>query len=324
VPTGLVNSIWGWGTTFVDLDNDADLDHAAVCDSINHVASLDVNSVRLNPCPALLAGGVHVAWADVSTLLPDFSKVLVSTTNAARGRAAGDLDADGDIDLVVTNTVGRAGIFENTLASPNARLELDLVNAGGSLDDTGARVYLRRGKRTQPQEVFAGSSFPSQESSRLRFGLGPLLPYDLVRGTASAVAAAGIVAGPATPGAGSSPSQSPAWAQPTWLFVRWPDGASQVVKSPRRNTIHTIVRSGIDDTGDLDGDGHLTSTDLALLVLAAQDLALSEATYPNRPGSITGDVNDDGVIDSDDLAAWSLLPPHWPACLTTIAVRNAG
>jgi hypothetical protein len=95
-----------------------------------------------------------------------------------------------------------------------------------------------------------------------------------------------------------------------WAVVRWADGACQVIPPLARNALHVIARSAVDDTGDLDADGHLTAADQAMLVLAAQDIDVFETTYPASPGRITGDVDDDGVVDGDDLLAWSLLPPH--------------
>ncbi len=312
--SGLHNSTWGWGTAFFDVDNDGDLDHASVSDSIDHLTDEDANVVQLNLQPQKLPDRLNPAWADVSDLVPDFSKLRVESGDAGRGLAAGDLDLDGDLDLVVTRTAGRAGVYRNTLVSTNDWLQVDLVESGGSLDVTGARVYLRHGGTTQLREVFTGSSFLCQEPSRLHFGLGPPVPRDIVGastgGPGGATTGVGASSGPATPAGGGFPSKPIGGQDPYWLVVRWPDGAAQILRSPQRNMLHVIARSTVDDTGDLNGDGQLTAQDQAMLLLATQDLALFEATYPKSPGRITGDVDDDGVVDADDLAAWSLLPPH--------------
>jgi hypothetical protein len=312
--TGLDASNWGWGTVFLDLDNDGDLDHVSACDTAGNITAPDVNAVQLNRHPLQEADGVNLAWDDVSTLLPEFTKVLDPTSNSSRSLSTGDFDGDGDLDLVVTRVVGKASVFQNTLVAPHAWLQVDLVEAGGSLDTTGARAYLRHGGLTRMRQVQTGSSFLAQEPPRLHFGLGPPLPFDLAdpagggpSGFGAVVAAKPGAVGPAT---GSRQPGSAASQDPLWLVVRWADGACQIVANPARNTILVIQRSSVDDIGDLDADGQLTAADQALLLLATQDLALFEATYPKSPGRITGDVNDDGVVNGDDLLAWSLLPPH--------------
>ncbi len=312
--TGLNASNWGWGTVFPDLDNDGDLDHVSACDTAGNVSAPDVNAVQLNRHPLLEADGVNIAWDDVSALLPEFTKILDPTSNSSRSLSTGDLDGDGDLDLVVTRVVGKASVFQNTLVAPHAWLQVDLVEAGGSLDTTGARAYLRHGGLTRMRQIQTGSSFLAQEPPRLHFGLGLPLPFDLAdpagggpSGFGAAVAAKPGTAGPAT---GSRQPGSAASQGPLWLVVRWGDGACQIVANPPRNTFQVIQRSSVDDTGDLDADGQLTAADQALLLLATQDLELFEATYPKSPGRITGDVNDDGVVNGDDLLAWNLLPPH--------------
>ncbi len=312
--TGLDASNWGWGTSFPDLDNDGDLDHVSVCDTVTPVNAPDNHAVQLNLHPLLGADGVNLAWDDVSALLPEFTTAFDPTVNSGRALSPGDLDGDGDLDLVLTRTVGKAGVFENTLVAPHAWLQVDLVEAGGSLETTGARAYLRHGGLTRLRQVQTGSSFLAQEPPRLHFGLGPPLPFDLVgpagggpSGFGTAVAAKPGAAGPAS---GSRKPGSAASQNPLWLVVRWADGACQIVANPPRNTLQVIQRSSVDDTGDLDADGHLSATDQALLALAVQDLPQFEATYPRSPARITGDIDDDGFVDADDLAAWPLLPTH--------------
>jgi len=314
---GLHNTQWGWGTAFLDLDNDADLDHASACGQ-GHGITDTFNLVHLNLFPAMLPGGEDVQWADVTNLLTDFSKSDSPPGDAGHALAVADYDNDGDLDLALgRNETKFSGVYKNTLVSNNGWLEVDLVNSGGSLDTTGSRVYLKNGSLTQLRGVFTGGSTHAQHSLRVHFGLGPPLPSGgpviggapaSATGTAASSGAAGAVGG--TSGGSGPRLKTYPHPGPSWLVVRWPDGAAQIVLAPQRNAINTVVRSAVDDTGDLDADGHLTASDQALLLLAVQDPASFALAYPSSPGLIVGDVNDDGVLDADDITAWPLLPPH--------------
>ncbi len=315
--TGLNTSTFGWGTIFADLDNDGDLDHANVT-GFEHDTGLQYsNLVHLNLYPETFGEARYVAWADVSAQVPDFSKLQTTFGDSARGLISLDYDLDGDLDVVVTRNHSKAGVFKNTLSSPDRWLQVDVVNSGGSLDITGTRVYLRHHRETLLREVFTGSSYLCQEPSRLHFGLGQPTYEDVVSTTGTTTSTVSGSSASSLLGQASTQTLGPPAVgglkgaiRPTWLVVRWRDGACQIVMDPGQNALLTIVRSGVDDTGDINADGHLTSEDEALLLLAIEDLSAFEAAYPASPGCIVGDVNDDGVVDSDDLVAWAALPPH--------------
>ncbi|MHC5210319.1 MAG: CRTAC1 family protein [Planctomycetota bacterium] len=314
VASGLHDCVFGWGTVFADLDNDGDEDHAAVTGFEHDVTLAYINPVHINLAPQLLAGGEGVAWADATDLLSEFSKAGTEDGDSARGLAALDYDNDGDVDLVMTRNHSKTGLFKNTLASDHHWLEVDLVNTNGSLDTTGSRVYVNQGGRTQLRELFTGSSFLSQQSPRLHFGLGPFEWKGTERAKSASTGTTGT--GPGGPlggatGAGSGGTPSVAGEPgPRWLVVQWPDGAYQILLQPQRDTIHTVVRSAVNDAGDMNADGHLTAVDQTMLLLATQDPVAFAAAYPFSPGLVVGDIDGNGVLDNDDYTAWSSLPPH--------------
>ncbi len=90
---------------------------------------------------------------------------------ASRSSAAGDLDGDGDADLVVTSMGGPVVLLDNQAAGSS--LVLALSQDGPNPDAIGARVVLRTGDdRPQVRWILAGSSYQASEDPRALFGLG--------------------------------------------------------------------------------------------------------------------------------------------------------
>lgn len=158
----------GWGTAFVDFDNDGRLDvlivNGHVYPQMELVKSESVIGFRQ---PILvhrgLAGG---KFDDVSKSsgvrdLPVFS---------GRGAAFADLDNDGLVDVVITNLGDRPTVLMNRTANSNSRLAVRLTESGGNRDAIGARATLKTDKRSMIREVQAGSSYLSQNDLRLHFG----------------------------------------------------------------------------------------------------------------------------------------------------------
>jgi hypothetical protein len=96
-------------------------------------------------------------------------------TGASRGLATGDLDGDGDLDLVITNVGDEVEVYENLLEGAGAWTRVDLRASVGNRFGVGARIELEAGGRRQIREVTAGSSYMSQSALTAHFGLGAAL-----------------------------------------------------------------------------------------------------------------------------------------------------
>lgn len=154
-----VSSIFGWGVSWLDADNDG-LPEMFQAGSFSR--GPNHNKLFRN-----VGGGV---FEDVSAALNDAPQ---DSKNAVRI----DLSNDGRPDLIIANPGGddtRTSVLENLSTTPGAWLAVDLVGDGRlvTADALGAVVRVRAGGVTRHREIVSGSSTCSTEDLRAHFGLG--------------------------------------------------------------------------------------------------------------------------------------------------------
>jgi hypothetical protein len=166
----------GWGTGFADLDNDTWPDlfvvNGHVYPQMDNISSgagykqgkiLFMNMGDGTFCDASAQGGSALSEPRVS-----------------RGAAFGDLDNDGDVDIVVEDLDSTPMILMNEGIKANHWIEIELNATEGSPLAIGALVKVTTGKITQTDEVRSGASYISQNSLRLHFGLGAAAKADRI------------------------------------------------------------------------------------------------------------------------------------------------
>ena len=156
----------GFGVAAGDFDQDADLDLVVANGHIVHdVELLDTGSTYKQRNQLMLNDG-----RGVFRELADSGLDLV---RSSRGLAVGDLDRDGDLDVVITNNDDPAEVYENVTPQPGGWLAVELAAPAPNTAAIGARLELGAGGGVpQLREVRTASSYQSQNALAAHFGLG--------------------------------------------------------------------------------------------------------------------------------------------------------
>jgi hypothetical protein len=172
-----LNTRWlGWGTAFVDLDNDGWLDlfltNGHVYPEVRQIATEAGYEQR----KVVYRNDGKGRFTDVSERLGP----PVTTPKAGRGTAFGDFDNDGQIDVAIANVNDRPDLFRLTGDPSHHWVTLTLVGTSSNRNAIGARVRALTGDAQQWQEVRGGGSYLSQNDFRVHFGLGSAARVDRV------------------------------------------------------------------------------------------------------------------------------------------------
>jgi hypothetical protein len=172
---GVNTKYLGWGTSFLDFDNDGWPDLIVANGHVYPEVDDGASGEKFRQPRLLYWNRGDGQFFDLS---PQGGPGM-SNPHSSRGLAIGDLDNDGELEIVISNMGEAPSLLKNFAPRTNNALSVRAITASKS-DAIGARITLTAGGRKQMDEVRSGGSYISQNDFRLHFGLGKATAADLV------------------------------------------------------------------------------------------------------------------------------------------------
>jgi hypothetical protein len=160
----------GWGTKFFDFDNDGWIDLFVA----NGHAYPQRDHYRQRKL--LFGNNRDGTFSEVAMQCGS----ALAEERASRGTAFGDVDNDGDIDVIVNDLDGPPQLLRNDGGNRNNSVLVKTIGVKSNKDGIGARVKVVSNDLIQVDEVRSGGSYLSQNDLRLHFGLEKWAAVDLI------------------------------------------------------------------------------------------------------------------------------------------------
>jgi len=157
-----------WGTGFGDFDNDGWPDLLIAAGNFSSLLDGLPDEPPYKEPLQLFKNEEGQSVQDVA----DQSGLNAGPAQSRRGTALGDVNNDGNLDVLVFNVAGPPSLFLNETRNHNHRILVRLVGVKSNRMAIGARVTVTTADAAQVDEVRAGGSYLSSNDTRLHFGLG--------------------------------------------------------------------------------------------------------------------------------------------------------
>lgn len=158
----------GFGTKFLDIDNNGTLDLLVANGHVwDNVTQITPSLSYQQTCQLFLNDGTG-KYKDITR----FAGTFFNRPVVARGTSCGDYDNDGDVDILISSSGGTPVLLRNDSRTENRWLKIQLTGTTGNRNAIGTKVYLKTNKTTYLKEVTSGGSYASGNDFTLHFGFG--------------------------------------------------------------------------------------------------------------------------------------------------------
>jgi len=164
----LTRSFVGWGTKFLDYDNDGNLDVMLINGHINQEIESTRVDVKYKEPPLLLRNKGSGVFDDMREL----AGATFQRSYLGRSLAIGDFDNDGDADAVFTTLNGRPVLLRNNSGQDNSWVGFSLQGTVSNRDAIGAKITVTSSGRTLTRWIVGGGSYLASQDKRVLVGLG--------------------------------------------------------------------------------------------------------------------------------------------------------
>src|SRR5438309_6971812 len=153
----------GWGTHFIDYDNDGNLDLLIVNGHINQVVETTRVDVKYEEPPLLLRNDGKGVFRDMR----EQAGSVFQSGYRARGLAVGDFDSDGGVDAVFTRLDGKPVLLRNNVGQNHSWVGFELQGTKSNRDAIGAKITVEIGSRKLVRWITGGASYLSSHDKRV-------------------------------------------------------------------------------------------------------------------------------------------------------------
>ena len=157
----------GWGTRFLDFDNDSDLD-LFVANGHSYPQVDRVGTTTYAQANQLFANDGEGRFEEVSAQ----AGPGLAISKVSRGACSGDYDRDGDVDIFVVNLNDTPTLLRNDGGDDNHWLTVRTVGTRDNRDGKGTRILLKIDSQVQWRTVNGASSYLSHNEAQVHFGMG--------------------------------------------------------------------------------------------------------------------------------------------------------